>query len=498
MNRIAMMVPSEEMYWTAHYVLQTLRKSSIRLERIENGTALDRARVAIKEGAEIIIARGVQASTIRRYTDISVVELRLTRNNIVTLIRKGKRLLPDVSHPRIALIAFRNMSCETRGIEEECNVDLLEYYVSNSELLASAVEQAITNQADLIIGGHTAMRIAEEAHLPAVFLTSTDDAIEAALREAEDLLHSVQKKGPVRSLADPRKTFVNFSYKSALMTRCIDLAWQLSHGSSPKLIVEPVGNLSQEIAMAMHNASRFSENRLFTFTCTRSSSSYDALFGEKGIAREARGGTLRIDHIEFLDERSQYALLDSSRFLHIIALAKTEDYGRRLVPELAELFRAFTIRIPTLDECREDIPSLTSEYFARICASSEMYHVLSQKAMHQICRMEWPGNRLQLETFLERLILTAPRRSISDRDVRSLYAELYADKWKETRARKTALPDMESAQDDEEIGALSRKQMEREMTLKTLQENMGDRRKTAAALGVSTTTLWRRLKKYGM
>ena len=49
--------------------------------------------------------------------------------------------------------------------------------------------------------------------------------------------------------------------------------------------------------------------------------------------------------------------------------------------------------------------------------------------------LPWPGNYIQLRAFLERMVLTAPARTVNDGYVRSLLEELYPSRWSAPRGR---------------------------------------------------------------
>ena len=53
------------------------------------------------------------------------------------------------------------------------------------------------------------------------------------------------------------------------------------------------------------------------------------------------------------------------------------------------------------------------------------YVVLTREARRLLMDYPWPGNYIQLRAFLERMVLTAPARTVNDGYVRSLLEELY-------------------------------------------------------------------------
>ena len=102
----------------------------------------------------------------------------------------------------------------------------------------------------------------------------------------------------------------------------------------------------------------------------------------------------------------------------------------------------------------------------------------------------WKGNLFQIESFCERLILMAGKRSIDEVAVRRLLEELYPERIpggaqrNETERMQEQRPDILP---DEAVTI-------REL----LHKFSGSREKTAQAMGISKATLWRHMKKYGI
>ena len=97
----------------------------------------------------------------------------------------------------------------------------------------------------------------------------------------------------------------------------------------------------------------------------------------------------------------------------------------------------------------------------------------------------WKGNLFQIDSFCERLILTSTKRSIDEIAVNRLLRELY--------------PDVEETEQEEDMETGFRSAIdssEARKTVAALKKYGGDRMKAAKELGISKTTLWRRMKKY--
>lgn len=525
MANIALLVPNDELFRLTHDVLQEQQKRLFLMKVIESERAVMEARQAINQGADIIIARGLQATIIKQYTDIPVVEIVLTRQGVIDMLERAKRVVHK-SHPHIAIVTFKNMACDLSGLDEQCGVHLHEYFVQNPELLRPAAMQAIEDKVDLIIGGQTVLTVADDAGIPSIFITNTEDAVEAAIKEAFQLAATFDGNGGLPE-ATYRKaetvgkaaSFVNFPYSSARMQAAVTLAEKLSETDCPKLLIEPVGRLYRAFANAMHNKSKHSQEKLVEYDCIAGESAYEALFGRLGKMNDAAKGTLQINFIEHLDLRSQKKLLEILMFRNVIVVTKKTDLRPYLLPELYERLIAFAIRIPMLMDTPEEIPFLADIYMRRLAEQYGRYHVLTKDAMKTIAGLSWNGGRIQLESFLERLVITADHRSIRPDDITKLYATIYGA---ETLApgteagRSTDGGAMNAGGQREDAAlsvggtaeadavrsdvaahpALSVQAMERERIVRVLAECMGSREKAAEKLGISKTTLWRKLRQY--
>ena len=525
MANIALLVPNDELFRLTHDVLQEQQKRLFLMKVIESERAVMEARQAINQGADIIIARGLQATIIKQYTDIPVVEIVLTRQGVIDMLERAKRVVHK-SHPHIAIVTFKNMACDMSGLDEQCGVHLHEYFVQNPELLRPAALQAIEDKVDLIIGGQTVLTVADDAGIPSIFITNTEDAVEAAIKEAFQLAATFDGNGrlPEAKYRKPEtggkaSSFVNFPYSSARMQAAVTLAEQLSATDCPKLLIEPVGRLYRAFANAMHNKSKHSQEKLVEYDCIAGESAYEALFGRLGKMNDAAKGTLQINFIEHLDLRSQKKLLEILMFRNVIVVTKKTDLRPYLLPELYERLIAFAIHIPMLMETPEEIPFLADIYMRRLAEQYGRYHVLTKDAMKTIAALPWDGGRIQLESFLERLVITADHRSIRPDDITKLYAMIYgaetlASGTEVDRSTDGGAMNAGGQHEDAErsVGgtaegdavrsdaganpALSVQAMERERIVRVLAECMGSREKAAEKLGISKTTLWRKLRQY--
>ena len=83
---------------------------------------------------------------------------------------------------------------------------------------------------------------------------------------------------------------------------------------------------------------------------------------------------------------------------------------------------------------------------------------------------------------MERLVLTAKKRSIAEGVIRKLYGELY--------------PYVDGARGEERVVVY--KSEEAVKISELLRKHRGSRKLAAEELGISTTTLWRKMNKHGI
>ena len=118
MSKIAILLPKEYMLEQARNVIREDELDIDILKVIKTSDSVYEARQAVEQGAEVVLARGVQAAFIRQYTNIPVAELTLTGQEIGLMIASAKKKVPDKKCPQIALIGFKNMFSDTTYADE--------------------------------------------------------------------------------------------------------------------------------------------------------------------------------------------------------------------------------------------------------------------------------------------------------------------------------------------------------------------------------------------
>lgn len=236
------------------------------------------------------------------------------------------------------------------------------------------------------------------------------------------------------------------------------------------------------------------------------------IFGERGAALQAQGGTLLLRDVEELTAANQYRLYQLIRFrvCHGADIARLRKVDvrvmatvrqpliqlmaqERISQDLYYLLSGLELSVPPLRDRREDLQQKLEDTLRDCCERYSRYHVLTNGAKEILLQYPWSGNLFQIESFCERLILTAGKRSIDEIAVRNLLVELYPEL--STNDSFTKKMDHSASVQAQEYDFAAE---DARLIVETLRKYGGSREKTAGALGLSKATLWRRMKKYGI
>ena len=228
---------------------------------------------------------------------------------------------------------------------------------------------------------------------------------------------------------------------------------------------------------------------------------------EPGIIVKAHRGTLVLGSVDKLTLQNQYKLVQCIRNKTLPDTGDWVDtriiaYSSKNLSELHENFsfrsdlyfvlKSLKLCIPSLKERPDDVSCLLDEYTQQYMKQYERYHVLTGGARKVLLEYPWEGNSIQLQSFCERMILTANKRSITEEYVRKLLDELYVAGGVGSNERKG--PDFV----ERKLSESEKEDPIRNLIDQTLRKYNGNRTLTAKELRMSTTTLWRKMKKFGL
>ena len=159
------------------------------------------------------------------------------------------------------------------------------------------------------------------------------------------------------------------------------------------------------------------------------------------------------------------------------------------------------LKLPPLRERREDIAILAEHFLERLHRETGASHVFSEDAIRLMTEYDWPGNVRELENAIERAcsLSSGPVLHMADlptqlQDFRMHRREanlsLAGEAGDELDAgRKHAIAD---------DAIVSIADMEKQAILGTIRQLNGDKLMAAKLLGIGKTTLYRKLKEYGL
>lgn len=225
--------------------------------------------------------------------------------------------------------------------------------------------------------------------------------------------------------------------------------------------------------------------------------------GKAGLMELAHGGTL------FLDEIGEMPLALQGRLLRVLQEREIMRLGgdkvthvdirvisatnRDLFELVAEgAFRedlyyrlaVLTLTLPSLAERREDIPGLVRLFLGSGAARLRRQAVtVSAEGMEYLCGLEWGGNIRELQNACEQLAVLGEKECLELADVKAILGgKAIRD---HASSRRTVRPEALPAQ-------LERRQVEELLTAGYAKQAIARR------LGVNRTTLWRKMRLWGL
>jgi len=298
-------------------------------------------------------------------------------------------------------------------------------------------------------------------------------------------------------------------YRKVLMVSKNDSATVLIQGES--------GTGKELVARAIYENTPEPRGKFVDVNCAALSETLleAELFGhEKGAftgAAQARQGLFEVADggVIFLDEIGDMPLKLQSKLLRVLEeksfkrvggvenievdfriIASTNRKLRQMVDDgefRRDLFyrlNVFAVVIPPLRDRPEDLPVLSSYMLAQFSKLyDKRYTCFGQEAMQLLMGHDWPGNVRELRNVIERAVIVGSG------------AEVKAEDLELPEGAKEAMPGGSDAAPRE---AQSLECMEKELILRVLEENDWQKAKSAEVLGINRTTLWHKIKRYGL
>jgi len=322
------------------------------------------------------------------------------------------------------------------------------------------------------------------------------------------ILRDVTEVTTLRQASTPSGGFGGMIGNDRRMRELFRLVESVAPTNATVLVRGETGTGKELVARALHFSSNRAGGPFVTVNCSALSETLleSELFGHvrgaftgavgdrKGRFEEARGGTIFLDEIGDVNPVVQVKLLrvlqdhtvervgDNRAIpIDVRVVAATNRHLENLMAagRIREDFyyriRVVTLDVPPLRERSADIPALVDHFLERHGSSRDR---LAHATLRQLMSHRWPGNVRELEHAVEHAVVLSGKGMIRPLH---LPADFTAN------GRIVGLG-----------GASPHTGEEREIIAEALKRNHWHRTRTAAELGVDRTTLWRKIREYGL
>ena len=313
-----------------------------------------------------------------------------------------------------------------------------------------------------------------------------------------------------------RYTFHDMIGKDPAMRKIFEMVTVVAPSDATVLVEGPTGTGKDLLAKVIHSSSPRAAEPLVKVNCAAIPENLieSEIFGyvkgaftgadrdKPGRFSEAEGGTIFLDEIgdlplslqakllRVLEDREFYPLGSRrTRKVDVRIISATNRQLKSLVDQ--GLFRedlfyrlnVMRIELPLLRKRRGDLPLLIRHIVRNLCAARAIAPpAISKTAMQILLNYDYPGNVRELENILEHALIICREAMVQPDHLPDYVRQIQQT----TAASKSVAGEAESAS------------REHRRILAALEKCNGHRCNAARELGMERTTLWRKMKKYGI
>lgn len=213
MAKVAVLVPYQEICELARPIAnQYTNMTVMSLEYIQTSKVEARVRELEEQGCELIIARGVHARIIKRSVRVPLIEIRVTAQELGMVVQEIKRELGG-GRPQIGLLGFDNMFCDTKPFNALFGIDLHTYLVDRDDELAPAVELAVREGCQAVVGGDIVCAYAQAMGLPSRFIPTGLESLQTAMETASRVCYAIDLE---RHNSVEMDTMLNYTFSGIM------------------------------------------------------------------------------------------------------------------------------------------------------------------------------------------------------------------------------------------------------------------------------------------
>jgi transcriptional regulator with PAS, ATPase and Fis domain len=499
---------------------------------------------AIKESGIKVIVGGVSTCQLAKQLGLHGVMLESSRESIWYSITEAKRLAfisrQEMKKSQNLKVIFDNISEGIIALDKDNRIEVLNHAASRILALPSlhtmgkpvldiipglqemTLKSAESREQSEIISNNKgvvtvscAPIMIEGENLGRILILQESSRIQALETKIRQKIYS---RGHIA-----RHTFEDIIGYSQRIREITRIAKKYSQVDSNILIEGETGTGKELFTQSIHNYSHRKSGPFVAVNCAALSESLleSELFGYvegafTGAVKGGKPGVFELAHrgTLFLDEISEIPSQLQGRLLRAIQEREIRRLGdERVIPVDVRIISAsnrnlqlqvnerkfredlyyrldiLKLSMPPLRERKDDIPMLLDYWVKYFSMQFKMKNTqISENAKTLLSRYAWPGNIRELRNICERLVVLCQCPVIDVKDVELVLntAEL------QSKPAPRFLPEAES----EYTGIQAEmEQLEKEHILGVLRDAGFNKNKAAVLLGMSRTTLWRRLRK---
>lgn len=320
--------------------------------------------------------------------------------------------------------------------------------------------------------------------------------------------------------------FEDIKGESSVLKNTIKIARSYAFSDSTILIHGESGTGKELFAQSIHNVSERRDEPFVAINCAALSKNLleSELFGyaEGAFTGALKGGKIGLFELAhkgtiFLDEIGEIPIEIQAQLLRVLQEKeirrigtgntipidvrvitatnrdlKEEIYNKTFREDLFYRISVLNLTIPPLRNRRGDVAILSDHFFKE--NMGEQYYKYKDyfnKIMNKLKDYEWPGNIRELQNFVERIsVLMKYENHLQEAE--NLISELLGNRRKQIKDNKDKNED--TAKYKSQSNSLA--QWECDNILNALKNNKLSIQKAADELGISRTTLWRKMKQY--
>ena len=420
---------------------------------------------------------------------------------------------------------------------EESNVDVLLCDINmprmdGMELLRRVHERPNPPEVIMLTGHATvetaieAMKLGAYDYLSKPYRITELDALVKQAAEKRALRVDNQRLRAQLERQSPMPEIVSVSEQ---MSEAVRLVQRVAPSDTSVLITGESGTGKELVAHAVHRLSNRADASFIDLNCAAFQESLleSELFGYEagafsgakarklGLIELADRGTLFLDEITEMPAQLQAKLLraiETRTFFRVGGVRKVEVNVRVVAATNRNLdevvgggqFRAdllyrvngFQIHLPPLRERPEDIEPLAHHILKQLRAANAPE--LTPEALEALRAYSWPGNVRQLRNCLERAVILANDGRITTKELPPEVTQTAAPYITVVAAARNAPANGAESQSPAGSSPASLREVERQQILAALEQTGWHRAKTAEILGISPSTLYRRLRDYNL